>query len=175
MNYQEFSFTNDFMLTFIFFCPSKLEQLNCSLYLDKWTWSKNHSILLHLILCFQPIRFYFFDSNYSTKCTENCDKNTAEVVAVLFAMEQAKRLNIQKVRICTEYNHMIADSVNAKKRILAHFERSRRDVQPMENRREYKDFDDETPRGFVVKTKAIRRGNEHHNAASELARQGASS
>lgn len=121
--------------------------------------------------------FNFFDSNFSGRCRQDSDNNTAEILAAKFAIQQAHRLGIRNLRVYTDCNNLF-DAVNGNiERWRANGWRSLSGGQPIQNRRDYEELDGTiriVPIDIQFKLLQAHSGNEHHNAADRLARQGAS-
>lgn len=123
------------------------------------------------------VSFNFIDSNYHGRCRKDSENNIAEILAAHYAIEQAKRLNIRKLRIYTDCNHLV-DAVSGNiEKWKANGWRSLYDLKPIQNRDDYEKLDSLMRSAQIeIKFKLLKAhsGNEHHNAADQLARIGAS-
>jgi len=117
-------------------------------------------------------------NNDSGRCRKDATNNTAEIHPAKFAIQQAKRLNIKKLRVYTDCNALF-DAVNGNiAKWKANGWCSLYDWKPLPSRADYEDLDRVMQSVSIdIKFKLLQAhsGNQHHNEADRLARKGASS
>lgn len=124
------------------------------------------------------ILFNFLNSNDSGRCPGGADNNVAEIHAAKFAIQQASRLYIRKLRVYTDCNNLY-DAVNENiAKWKANGWRSLYNGQPLQSRADYEELDRIMRSVSIdIKFKLLNAhsGNQYHNEADHLARKGASS
>lgn len=121
---------------------------------------------------------FLLNSNDSGRCRKDASNTIAEIQAAKYAIQQAHRMGIKKLRVYTDCNALF-DAVNVHiAKWKANGWLSLYDRTPIQNRSDYEELD-HLMRSLPIDVKftllKAHSGNQHPNEADKLARKGASS